>query len=58
MSASHVQQFMMRRQAELQSIMARQTAYVGLAFTEIDDVVGYIKENNKLTESDKEIGKR
>lgn len=33
-------------------------SYVGLAFTEIDDIVEYIKNNSKLSESDKEIGRR
>ena len=33
-------------------------SYVGLAFTEVDDIVDYIKNNSKLTESDKEIGRR
>ena len=33
-------------------------SYVGLAFTEIDDIVDYIKEHSHITESDKEIGRR
>ena len=33
-------------------------SYVGLAFTTLEDVVGYIKENSVLTDSDTEIGRR
>ena len=33
-------------------------SYVGMAFTEIDDVVDYIKEHSVLTEADTEIGIR
>lgn len=33
-------------------------SYVGMAFTEIDDVVDYIKEHSVVTESDTEIGIR
>lgn len=32
--------------------------YVGLAFTLLDEVVDYIKENSEVTEADTEIGKR
>ncbi len=33
-------------------------SYVGLAFTTVDEVVGYIKANSQLSESDRELGKR
>ena len=33
-------------------------SYVGLAFTEVDLVVDYIKEHSVVTESDTEIGRR
>jgi beta-1,4-mannooligosaccharide/beta-1,4-mannosyl-N-acetylglucosamine phosphorylase len=33
-------------------------SYVGLAFTQIDEIITYIKENSVLTEADKEIGIR
>lgn len=33
-------------------------SYVGLAFTTIDEVVSYIKEHSRLTESDRELGIR
>lgn len=33
-------------------------SYVGLAFTEVNEVVNYIKENSSLSEEDKEIGIR
>lgn len=33
-------------------------SYVGLAFTQFEDIVDYIKEHNALTEADKEIGVR
>ena len=32
--------------------------YVGLAFTKVDEIISYIKENSILSEEDKEIGKR
>ena len=32
--------------------------YVGLAFTRIDDVLGYIKEHSVVTENDTEPGNR
>lgn len=32
--------------------------YVGLAFTEVDEIVSYIKEHSVVTEEDTEIGKR
>ena len=32
--------------------------YVGLAFTQIDDVIGYIKEHSVVCEADTEIGRR
>ena len=32
--------------------------YVGLAFTQVDEVIGYIKEHSVVTETDMEIGKR
>ena len=32
--------------------------YVGLAFTELDDVVDYIKDNSVTRESDTETGRR
>lgn len=31
---------------------------VGLAFCELDDIIDYIKENSKVTETDTEIGRR
>lgn len=31
--------------------------YVGLAFTEVDEIVSYIKEHSVVTEEDTEIGK-
>ena len=33
-------------------------SYVGLAFTQFEDIMAYIKENSVLTETDTEIGKR
>lgn len=33
-------------------------SYVGLAFTNVDDIIDYIKENSVLNENDKEIGRR
>ena len=33
-------------------------SYVGLAFTELDEIVDYIKNNSKVTTTDTEIGKR
>lgn len=33
-------------------------SYVAMAFTTADEVIGYIRENNKLTESDTELGRR
>nr|WP_308743004.1 glycoside hydrolase family 130 protein [uncultured Anaerocolumna sp.] len=33
-------------------------SYVGLAFSKVDALVGYIKDNSKVSESDTEIGKR
>ncbi len=33
-------------------------SYVGLAFTTVDEVVGYIKEHSMVSETDREIGKR
>ncbi len=33
-------------------------SYVGLAFTEIDEIVDYIKTKSKVTTSDTEIGRR
>ena len=32
--------------------------YVGLAFTQVDEVVGYIKENSVVRGDDAEIGRR
>lgn len=32
--------------------------YVGLAFTTLDEVVGYIKQNSQLSQEDAEIGRR
>ncbi len=32
--------------------------YVGLAFTQLEDIVDYIKKHNELTETDTEIGRR
>ena len=33
-------------------------SYVGLAFTRLDDIMDYIMEHSKTTDSDREIGKR
>ena len=33
-------------------------SYVGLAFTELDDIIDYIKENSVVTPEDTEIGRR
>jgi len=33
-------------------------SYVGLAFTQVDEIVDYIKTHSKVTESDTELGKR
>jgi beta-1,4-mannooligosaccharide/beta-1,4-mannosyl-N-acetylglucosamine phosphorylase len=33
-------------------------SYVGLAFTQFEDIVEYIKKNSVLTQADTEIGKR
>ena len=33
-------------------------SYVGLAFTELDDIIDYIKEHSVVTTTDTEIGKR
>ena len=33
-------------------------SYVGLAFTELDDIIDYIKEHSAVTATDTEIGKR
>lgn len=33
-------------------------SYVGLAFTQFEDIVAYIKEHSRLTETDTEIGIR
>ncbi|MDR1687014.1 MAG: glycoside hydrolase family 130 protein [Clostridiales bacterium] len=33
-------------------------SYVALAFTTAEEVVGYIKENSKVTDSDSEVGRR
>ena len=32
--------------------------YVGLAFTQVDEIVDYIKEHSVVSSSDTEIGKR
>ena len=32
--------------------------YVGMAFTEVNEVVAYIKENSVVTETDTELGLR
>ena len=56
MYASLAQLSMMPRQEAIYYGAA--DSYVGLAFTEIDGIVEYIKNNSKLSESDKEIGRR
>ena len=33
-------------------------SYVGLAFTTLDEIVGYIKEHSVVNTTDTEIGKR
>ena len=33
-------------------------SYVGLAFTQFEDIMAYIKEHSVVTESDTEIGRR
>ena len=33
-------------------------SYVGLAFTELDDIIDYIKEHSVVTAADTEIGRR
>lgn len=33
-------------------------SYVGVAFTKLDEIVAYIKENSQVSESDTEIGRR
>ena len=33
-------------------------SYVGLAFTELDAIIDYIKNNSKVTTADTEIGRR
>ena len=33
-------------------------SYVGLAFGNLDEIIDYIKDNSKVTETDTEIGRR
>ena len=53
--ASHVQQSMIPNPA---IYYGAADSYVGLAFTELDDIIDYIKENSVVTPEDTEIGRR
>ena len=33
-------------------------SYVGLAFGNLDEIIDYIKDNSKVTDTDTEIGRR
>ena len=33
-------------------------SYVGLAFGNLDEIIDYIKDNSRVTETDTEIGRR
>lgn len=56
--ASHVQQSMIPNPEKLQIYYGAADSYVGLAFTELDDIIDYIKENSVVTPEDTEIGRR
>ena len=58
MYASHVQQFMIPRAGKIAIYYGAADSYVGLAFTELDDIIDYIKENSVVTPEDTEIGRR
>ena len=58
MYASRVQRSTIRRAGKIAIYYGAADSYVGLAFTELDDIIDYIKEHSVVTTTDTEIGKR
>ena len=58
MYVSPVQRFMIRKPVKIAIYYGCADSYVGLAFTQFEDIVAYIKEHSRLTETDTEIGIR
>lgn len=56
--ASRDAQSTIRRAGKVAIYYGAADSYVGLAFTELDDIIDYIKEHSVVTTTDTEIGKR
>ena len=59
MYASPVQRSTIRKTGKDCDLLWRSAdSYVGLAFTELDDIIDYIKDHSVVNSTDTEIGRR